>query len=74
MERAQATRCEHALRRLGHRHVHTADDAVLDADRAVREREKALFEVALASTTFAESWDIIGPMFDDVMRGNATGA
>jgi PAS domain S-box-containing protein len=28
----------------------------------------------LASTTFAESWDIIGPMFDDVMRGNATGS
>ncbi len=27
----------------------------------------------LSSTTFAESWDMIGPMFDDVMRGNATG-
>ena len=28
----------------------------------------------LASRTFSESWDIIGPMFDDVMRGNATGS
>ncbi len=27
-----------------------------------------------ASTTFAESWDIIGPMFEDVRRGNATGS
>ena len=27
-----------------------------------------------ASETFAESWHIIGPMFDDVRRGNATGA
>ncbi len=29
---------------------------------------------ALASATFAESWDIIGPMFDEVRRGNATGS
>jgi PAS domain S-box-containing protein len=28
----------------------------------------------VASDTFAESWDIIGPMFDDVRRGIATGA
>ncbi len=28
----------------------------------------------VASQTFAESWDIIGPMFDDVRRGNATGS
>jgi PAS domain S-box-containing protein len=27
-----------------------------------------------AANTFAESWHIIGPMFDDVRRGNATGA
>jgi PAS domain S-box-containing protein len=27
-----------------------------------------------ASTTFAESWDIIGPMFEEVRRGNATGS
>ncbi len=29
---------------------------------------------ALTSDTFAESWDIIRPMFDDVRRGNATGS
>lgn len=28
----------------------------------------------LASVTFAESWNIIGPMFDEVRRGNATGS
>jgi PAS domain S-box-containing protein len=27
-----------------------------------------------AASTFAESWDIIGPMFDEVRRGNATGS
>ena len=27
-----------------------------------------------AAETFAESWHIIGPMFDDVRRGNATGS
>ena len=27
-----------------------------------------------AAETFAESWHIIGPMFEDVRRGNATGA
>ena len=29
---------------------------------------------ALAADTFAESWSIIGPMFEDVRRGNAVGS
>ena len=28
----------------------------------------------LAAVTFAESWNIIGPMFDEVRRGNGTGS